>query len=30
MARACFEQAKQGAIAQLAARGVPAEALAGG
>jgi len=29
-AKACFEQAKQGAIAQLASRGVPVETLAGG
>ena len=29
-ARACFEQARQGAVSQLAARGVPMNVLAGG
>lgn len=29
-AKACFAEAKKGAIAQLAARGVPAKVLAGG
>ncbi len=29
-AKACFAEAKQGALAQLASRGVPTEALAGG
>ncbi len=29
-AKACFAEAKQGALAQLAARGVPVEVLAGG
>lgn len=29
-ARACFDAARQNAVSQLAARGVPADALAGG